>query len=249
VLLGHSFQRGGKAKAYVRKQDIEAPVPASDLLENTIRLTEGLQVGAQREYLASDLACRSIQVPLIGAGDNDLRTSAANSFAASSPIPEVPPVMRATLFERFIVLLLVRMFASQPEPAFRGWYMSVDRRVTTEMICATEIEISVASSTRTPNRLNVMRAFEAAARYLTYVDADGAAVSIEISDGVLSASSAIFRPSTDAAGPDARTGRRLRPGAGGGPPGLPTSNSASASVNGHFWPGCRRPIAPPSQPR
>jgi hypothetical protein len=117
------------------------------------------------------------------------------------------------------------------------------------MICALRIENLCRVTTRTPNRLNTMLAFEAAAQYLSYVDADGAAVGIEISDGVLLASSAIFRPSTDAAGPDARTGHRLRSGAGGGPPGLPTSNSAWASINGHFWPGCRRPIAPPSQPR
>ena len=88
MLLDHGFEGGGKAEACVRKQDIEAPISVSDFLEDAIRLTERPQVGAQREYLASDVACRSIQAPPISAGDDNLRTFRGKQllgFKARSP--------------------------------------------------------------------------------------------------------------------------------------------------------------------
>jgi hypothetical protein len=36
--------------------------------------------------------------------------SSRNSFAAFSPIPDVPPVIRATLFESLMIILLIELF-------------------------------------------------------------------------------------------------------------------------------------------
>jgi hypothetical protein len=58
----------------------------SDFLENTILLTERPQVGAQREYLASDVAC-SIQAPPISAGDDNLRTFRGKQLCGFKPDP------------------------------------------------------------------------------------------------------------------------------------------------------------------
>jgi hypothetical protein len=50
VPLGHGLQWGGEAAAGVGEQDVEAPVPALDFLENRIEAVGRLQVGPQRQH-------------------------------------------------------------------------------------------------------------------------------------------------------------------------------------------------------
>ena len=82
-----AISRCGKAEAGIGEQDVKAPVPALDFLEHAIDLMGRPQVGAQRQYPASDVACRSIQAPLIGARDDDLRTLRDKQLRGFKPDP------------------------------------------------------------------------------------------------------------------------------------------------------------------
>src|SRR6201992_904978 len=101
-----------------------------------------------------------------------LAPSSRNNLAASSPMPEVPPVTRAILFDSFMIFSWSEgsgFVTGARDPLAIPW--SLTSIATTEMICAADVEKLARKFMRAPNHLNALRAFEAAARHLSYVAA------------------------------------------------------------------------------
>ena len=101
MLLGNLAQWDGFAHAGARVQDVDPALFSLDRVEQTVEVVEIGRVAAHARDVPADQLDGLVERLLPPAGDEDVGPFFEKSFAVARAMPEVAPVITATLFFSF----------------------------------------------------------------------------------------------------------------------------------------------------